>query len=390
MTSEPVQVAVIGGGPAGCAAAITLARRGVRVILIESRRFPRPKVCGEYISPAATEDLEALLTKQELHDAGAQRVERLSIAYKATCFSWNMPSCAWVLSRTRLDTLLLERAVEQGVVVRTPETVRTVVYNDHEVELTLTSDEHITAAFVIHADGTGRHDLKGPTPIDKNIVGLKCHLRTPEPIDGLVMRPAHGAYAGVLGIEGGAATCALVARSELVRAHNGDRDALLRSIWPEYQTQWRISDWMACPVPRGAYRGTGHPRSFRVGNAAAAIDPVGGEGIGNGLWAGRMVGDLLADWLADWLSKWMEATGSSEVGQASQTEARRALAGVHRTIGRRYASRMRMRLPACRLAAITLMRPVLAKAVARVGSLPLARSATILPWMMFTGKPLRA
>ncbi|MGC2323879.1 MAG: FAD-dependent oxidoreductase, partial [Terriglobales bacterium] len=44
-------LAIIGGGPAGAAAAITAARRGARVLLIERGRFPRHKVCGEFISP---------------------------------------------------------------------------------------------------------------------------------------------------------------------------------------------------------------------------------------------------------------------------------------------------------------------------------------------------
>ena len=43
-------LAIIGGGPAGCSAAIIAARNGARVLLLERTRFPRHKVCGEFVS----------------------------------------------------------------------------------------------------------------------------------------------------------------------------------------------------------------------------------------------------------------------------------------------------------------------------------------------------
>jgi len=49
---------VIGGGPAGCSAAITAAREGWSVLLLERGRFPRQKVCGEFVS---AESLELLI-----------------------------------------------------------------------------------------------------------------------------------------------------------------------------------------------------------------------------------------------------------------------------------------------------------------------------------------
>ena len=41
---------IIGGGPAGSAAAITAARCGAKVLLLERGHFPRHKVCGEFVS----------------------------------------------------------------------------------------------------------------------------------------------------------------------------------------------------------------------------------------------------------------------------------------------------------------------------------------------------
>jgi 2-polyprenyl-6-methoxyphenol hydroxylase-like FAD-dependent oxidoreductase len=60
MTPPPLDALVVGGGPAGLAAAIVLGRHGLRVLLCERRRFPLDKPCGEGIMPAGVAHLEAL------------------------------------------------------------------------------------------------------------------------------------------------------------------------------------------------------------------------------------------------------------------------------------------------------------------------------------------
>jgi flavin-dependent dehydrogenase len=54
---------VAGGGPAGSACAITAARLGAKVLLLEKDRFPRQKVCGEFVSPESLGLLHGLLKK---------------------------------------------------------------------------------------------------------------------------------------------------------------------------------------------------------------------------------------------------------------------------------------------------------------------------------------
>src|SRR4051794_41763871 len=58
-------VAVVGGGPAGCAAAITLARAGRDVVLVDKARFPRDKCCGDGLTTGALRRLEALGLRPE-------------------------------------------------------------------------------------------------------------------------------------------------------------------------------------------------------------------------------------------------------------------------------------------------------------------------------------
>src|SRR5712692_9092780 len=56
---------IIGGGPAGTSAAISAARRGASVLLLERGRFPRHKVCGEFVSAESLQILRALLAEND-------------------------------------------------------------------------------------------------------------------------------------------------------------------------------------------------------------------------------------------------------------------------------------------------------------------------------------
>jgi len=363
------RVAVIGAGPGGCAAAIGLARRGYGVVVYEGRAFPRTKVCGEYISPAATGVLESLLGVEELERAGATRADRYVLQLGARAMEWRTPSSAWALSRRSLDTLLAERAAGAGVEVRQETKVRGVGYFDDRVEVTLADGEVERADVVIHADGSGRHDPAGPTPMIEHVVGHKCHLRLPGDAaggfvgaGGVGMRAGPGAYVGTIRVEGGLSTVALVAGRKHIARHRGDADTMLGALWAGFDPAWREGDWVACGVARGGFVGPGHGRSVRVGNAAGAVDPVGGEGIGLALWAGETFAELL--------------------GEGADAE---RLARARAGLARAYRGRLRRRRWACRFGAGVLVRPrVLGVLWPAIGVAP---GLTLGPWYRMTGKP---
>lgn len=331
---------IIGAGPAGSACAFALASRGVDVLVIERSTFPRAKVCGEYISPACTDILESIVPAGRLLRAGAKRTTRVTLEAGGRRLSWETPRPAWALSRAMLDSLLLEAAARAGARIEQPASVRGVRACADRVEVSLADGRRLAGAVVIHADGSGRHDAAGAAPAARGVLGHKCHLRVPPGrIEGVVMRSAAGAYVGMIEVEEGLATCALTARRELIGRFAGDADAMLRAFWPEYDPAWRVGEWMSCAQPRGGYVRPGGARSFRVGNAAAAVDPVGGEGIGLALWSGVAAGELIAE----------------SVGDAA------SLACAERRLARLYGARLRRRLPACRVTAEVLMRPRLVR-----------------------------
>ena len=63
-------VIIVGGGPAGASAAIHLAARGARVLVAEQKKFPREKLCGEFISPECLEHFARLGVLERMTGAG--------------------------------------------------------------------------------------------------------------------------------------------------------------------------------------------------------------------------------------------------------------------------------------------------------------------------------
>jgi 2-polyprenyl-6-methoxyphenol hydroxylase-like FAD-dependent oxidoreductase len=359
--------AIIGAGPAGSGAAIALARAGKRVAVVEKASFPRVKVCGEFISPAATPSLERLLTPAQLRGADAQRVHELIIEFGDRMTTWAMPEPAWVLSRATLDTVLLDEARSVGAEVRQPAIVREVDCEADHASITLDDGAVIRSAVVLHADGKGRFDPARDTPNRPGVVGRKVQLRVPPggpDLSGIRMRACDGAYVGSVGVECGLVTVALVARSSLVSQFKGPADsaadAMLVHLWPDYDPAWRETPWLSCGVAGSRYIRPGHERSFRLGNAAAAVEPVGGEGIGLALWSGTTLADLLVS--------------------------ARSLGAVQTEFARMYRQRLRWRRPACRAASWVLEKPRVMGALWPLLSREDHAEAVIGPWYALTGK----
>lgn len=117
-------VIIVGGGPAGAGAAIHLAAAGARVLVAEQKKFPRAKLCGEFISPECLEHFARLGVLERMARAGGSQVSE-TVFYAPSGRGLSVPSkwfgggaqAALGLSRAEMDNNLLARAREAGASV---------------------------------------------------------------------------------------------------------------------------------------------------------------------------------------------------------------------------------------------------------------------------------
>ena len=287
-------VAVIGAGPAGTSAAITAAREGFAVALLESRTFPRHKVCGEFISGEALPILRSLIANEELLDH-APRIETARVFLDDRIVTLAVEPAAASLSRYALDQSLWEAAIAEGVCVR--DRVRVTAVHRNESAFSISSERaRIRARAVINASGRWSNLSRINGLHGNSWIGLKQHFheRSSSFVCDLYFFP--GGYCGVQSLGNGTINVAAMVRTDVARslpevfAQNRHLVARARSWQPAGEAV--ATSPLTFGPPRTSDAGTA-----LAGDAAAFIDPFAGDGISMALHSGRLAALSLAPYL---------------------------------------------------------------------------------------------
>lgn len=217
-----VEVAVVGAGPAGSTVACALAERGYRVALLERDRFPRDKVCGEFLSPESVDCLKTVGCFEEFVGFEPPEMTRTRL-----CVAGNrpvelqLPGVAFGLSRKCLDAMLFHRARECGAEAFEGAHVRRIDRGAHgrwELEVALRSGDERRQAVLEAALVVGAHGRRSGVDRQMNrpffqerspLVAFKRHHRIGRPneawpIAGFVeLHAFDGGYCGVSYVEDG-------------------------------------------------------------------------------------------------------------------------------------------------------------------------------------------
>lgn len=311
---------VVGGGPAGSSAALALARRGWRVVLLEKARFPRRKVCGEYVSGSAWPVLRALGVAARLEACAGPPVLRVGLFAGETRLDVPMPvgTEAWgrAVARETLDAALLDEAARAGVEVLQPWSAalaRTGPDGVHVLARNGEEERELHAHVVVAAHGSWEHGAL-PTQsargqrLPADLLAFKARFvgaRLAEGLMPLVLFP--GGYGGLVESEGGRVTFSCCIRrdmlarlraaragaaGEAVLAHAMDSSRGLREA---LGGAWREGPWLAAGPIRPGIRVRAPERFVAIGNAAGEAHPLVAEGIGMAIQSAWLAAQALGE-----------------------------------------------------------------------------------------------
>ena len=303
------EVFVIGGGVAGCAAAIALSRKGRSVTLIEREPTPRHKVCGEFLSGEALEDLSALGI--DVAALGAVPIPYVRLAAARRAAEAPLPFPAASLTRKTLDTALIAEAIAAGVRVERGRSVQALGHTATGMWQATLDDGAVCEAPTAFL-ATGKHDLRGHArPKDpQRWVAFKMYYRL-APAQAAELAHASelmlypGGYGGIQPVEGGIANlCWVVQQRYLSRVgHRWDKFlAKMQQDCPHLAMRLAGAEALldkpiaVTHIPYGHIRRTTENGLYCIGDQAAVIPSFTGDGISIALHTARCaVAACLAD-----------------------------------------------------------------------------------------------
>lgn len=322
-TSTAADVVIVGAGPAGSAAAIWLARHGLRVLLLEREPFPRHRP-GETLPPGV-EPLfvqlgvdDAIATANFLRHAGTwvtwagpRRFEPFGADEQGVWHGYQAP-------RERLDAILRDAAITAGAVLRQPRRALAPLLAEGVVSGVTTPDGPITALWTIDAGG-GSHWLARhlDLPIQRASPRLTArygYLQGECP----ARNDAPEIVADVLGWTWSARVASGLYHWMRLAWQPGDRardhpPPALRRLAPAGHTRGADVTWRMVSRPAGL----GY---FCIGDAAAVLDPAASHGVLKAIMSGMMAAHVIlrvhagvvtpaaaSDAYNAWLQEWFAA-----------------------------------------------------------------------------------
>jgi menaquinone-9 beta-reductase len=382
-THAASEVLVVGGGPAGAAAAYWLAREGHSVTIVERRTFPRDKTCGDALTPRAVHQLSEMGLTGAL--AGRHRTEgvRLTADDRDVALAWPehsvYPQHGYVVRRSELDVLVARNAVDAGA----------MLLEGHDALRPLVSRGFVRGAVVLGPDGAQREVMAKYVVVADGAnsrfgralgtfrsrgwpygTAIRSYWNTPrhaEPFieSSLALRDRNGraipGYGWVFPAGDGTANIGVGVLSTFREFKTVNTTHLLEAYAEDIAERWQIDPTeplqkpVAGRIPMG---GSVEPKSgptyLVIGDAAGAVNPLNGAGIDYAYETGRIAAEVLRDALAT-----NDATVLQQYAKRLDTEY-----GQYFKVGRLFAR--------------IIGRPTVMRELTRVGM----HNRTLLEWIL--------
>ncbi len=313
-------VLVVGAGPAGSAAAAWAARAGLDVLLADAAVFPRDKTCGDGLTPRAIGELDRLGLGDWVRSHTVNHGLRAHGFGQVLELRWpggNLPDHGSAVARTELDAKIRETALESGAaelqgaravdVVRDGDRVRAVVFVQDGERVEVACERLVVADGVRSPLGKllGRiwhrdtvYGVAGRSYVDSaesDDPWISSHLEL-RGVDGEIL----SGYGWIFPLGGGQVNLGVGTLATAKRPANVALRPLMEHYAALRREDFKLGDELRMPTSAllpmgGAVTGVAGANWALIGDAAACVNPLNGEGIDYGLESGRLVAGLLAD-----------------------------------------------------------------------------------------------
>ncbi|MFC7338462.1 NAD(P)/FAD-dependent oxidoreductase [Haloferula chungangensis] len=270
-------ITIAGGGLAGLSLGVGLRMRGVPVVLHEAGRYPRHRVCGEFISGVQATTLESLGVAEDLADAH-RHVRAKWFREGDELLDAKMPQAALGISRYRLDARLRDRLVGEGA-------------------------ELVEDSRCVREPGEGLVWAAGRLPKKGGWIGLKCHLMDFPMRSDLEMHLGSNGYAGLAPVEEGRVNvCGLF---KLDRRRRGKGSGLLRDYLRQGGNGGLVGRMERAVVDESSFLGVsafelgwqgGEESLCTLGDAEGMIPPFTGNGMSMAFESAELALEPLERW----------------------------------------------------------------------------------------------
>jgi flavin-dependent dehydrogenase len=312
---------IVGGGPAGSAAATVLAEAGLSVILLEEKRMPRHKVCGEFITPECFPTLRRLGVFESIRTAGAQEITQLRlndvngrmlqvpIADISRDSTW-----AIGLSRYRFDQILLDRARAAGAVCLEGFAVKRSVSENGAIcgveGMSLIDGKMRVFQAPIVFDASGRNsrltvsrDERVGGRHGRRLYALKAHLTGVTGIqDQVELYFFPEGYGGLSRVEDDFVNLCLIISERTLKESAGEGLKIVRrTVMKNKLARARLAQaevsgkWLSAGPLTFGRRSLSENGVIPIGDAGGMIDPFTGTGMQIALRTGEMAAQSLIE-----------------------------------------------------------------------------------------------
>lgn len=311
-------VIIVGAGPAGSTAAITLAQKNYNVLLLDRQAFPRDKTCGDGIPPSSMQVLYDLGMAPEIEAANFYPVHGIQFRLPGgrivnTRFRSKQPGVDFYIApRREFDYLLQQQAIKHGATFLQANVNFPIMHAGKITGVNATVAGEVTeftAPVIIGADGCtsviSRAVTNQKLPMHQRAIAIRGYLEqltfAPNTVEFYWFRHLLPGYAWIFPIDQYSVNIGLTVRADIYRRKNWDLKQLLADFLALLETEGRlgkekkisqIASWPLHLAVSGTQQ-LAFDGAILIGDAAAFIDPFIGEGIHNALFSAQIAGQVI-------------------------------------------------------------------------------------------------